>query len=237
MDLHLKGKNAVITGASQGIGKAIAKALAKEGVRIFATARSKPMLAALKDEIELEGGDSPVVLEVNFLEANAPEVIFESAIKSLGTVDILINNIGRSRPVEIIGTEDEWQTGMDLDFNRHRQLTELFLPQFIAKKSGSILNVTSMYELRSVNISAIAKASIVSWSKQLSWPLGRNEVRINCLQPGLIDTANTQRVFSVESRKVFSDAEIPLGDFGTPRTWQTWQLTYRHRSRSISLDP
>ena len=216
MDLKLKGKKAVITGASQGIGKSISKALAKEGVKVFGIARTQSLLTTLKDEIVEEGGEEAIIADIDFLDTKGPQTIYEKAMQSLGDVDILINNIGRSRAVNVIGSDEEWQTGMDLDFNRHRQLTEAFLPHFVSKKSGSVLNVTSMYELRSVNISAVAKASIVAWSKQLSWFLGQHGVRINCLQPGLIDTANTQRIFTAEARKSFSDAEIPLGDFGSP---------------------
>jgi 3-oxoacyl-[acyl-carrier protein] reductase len=68
-----------------------------------------------------------------------------------------------------------------------------------------------------VNVSAVAKASIAMWSKQLSAQLGKHGIRINCLQPGLLDTANVRRIFTAEARKEFAAREIPLGDFGEPQ--------------------
>jgi len=67
------------------------------------------------------------------------------------------------------------------------------------------------------NVSSIAKAAIVMWSKQLAGQLGQHGIRVNCLQPGLIDTANTRRIFTAEERKAYSTSEIPLGDFGEPQ--------------------
>lgn len=103
-----------------------------------------------------------------------------------------------------------------LDFDRHRQLTQKLLPHFIARRQGAILNIASTYELRSVNGSAVAKAAIAVWSKQLAGQLGQYGIRINCLQPGLIDTENVRRIFTQEERKKIAEQEIPLGDFGEP---------------------
>lgn len=127
------------------------------------------------------------------------EKIAAAALSNLGYVDILVNNAGRSRP---------------LDFDRHRQLTQQLLPQFMERRQGAILNITSTYELRTVNASAVAKAAIVVWSKQLSGQLGRYGIRVNSLQPGLIDTENIRRFFTDEQRKEYAEREIPLGDFG-----------------------
>ncbi|HEY0770924.1 MAG TPA: SDR family oxidoreductase [Sphingobacteriaceae bacterium] len=216
MDLYLNGKTALITGASQGIGRAIAKELGREGVKVFVTARNETLLNTLKEEIVAEGGIEPVILSQNFVTPDAPHKIAEAALSALGHLDILVNNAGRSRALDVIGPEDEWQAGMTLDFDRHRQLTQQLLPHFMKREQGSILNITSTYELRSINASAVAKASIVVWSKQLAGELGRYGIRVNCLQPGLIDTANTRPLFPAEERRKFAELEIPLGDFGQP---------------------
>lgn len=217
MDLHLKGKTAVVTGASQGLGRAIAKELAMEGVKVLVTARNEDLLNSLKDEIAVASGVEPVTFVQDFVAPDGPQRIAAAALSSLGHVDILINNTGRSRPLEVDGPEEEWTAAMTMDFDRHRQLTQQLLPHFMERKQGSILNIISTYELRSVNASAVAKASIVVWSKQLSGQLGQYGIRINCLQPGLIDTANIRRVFSSDERKAFAVREIPLGDFGEPQ--------------------
>jgi len=217
MDLYLKGKTAVVTGASQGMGRAITKELAMEGVKVLATARREDLLNSLREEIAAAGGVEPVTFVQDFVAAEAPQKIAAAALSGLGQVDILINNAGRSRPLDLIGAEEEWAASMTLDFDRHRQLTQQLLPHFISRKQGAILNITSTYELREVNASAVAKASIVVWSKQLSMQLGQHGIRINCLQPGLIDTNNIRRFFPGNERSEFAGREIALGDFGEPQ--------------------
>ena len=217
MDLYLKGKTAVVTGASQGLGRAIAKELAIEGVKVLATARNEELLKSLQEEVVAAGGVEPVIFIQNFVAPDAPQKIAAAALLNLGQVDILINNTGRSQPLDVVGADEAWSESMTMDFDRHRQLTQQLLPHFIERKQGAILNITSTYELRSVNVSAVAKASIVMWSKQLSAQLGKHGIRINCLQPGLLDTANVRRIFTAEARKEFAAREIPLGDFGEPQ--------------------
>lgn len=216
MDLHLTGKTAIVTGASQGIGRAIAKQLAMEGVRVFATARNEARLKLLKEEIVDAGGVEPVIFGQDITGADGPEMISAAAFSALGEIDILINNAGQSAPVDIVAPEQPWVESMALDFDRPRQLTQLLLPHFIARKQGVILNLASSYELRSVNVSAVAKAAVVVWSKQLSRTLGQHGIRVNCLQPGLIDTNNIRKFFPGDERNKFAQREIALGDFGTP---------------------
>jgi len=217
MDLYLKAKTAVISGASQGFGRAIAKELALEGVKVFATARNEELLKSLKEEIVATGATEPVTFVQDFMHPDAPGNIAKAALAELGYVDILINNAGQSRALSVTGSEEEWEAGMTLDFDRHRQVTQQLLPHFMERKEGVILNITSTYELRSINASAVAKASIAVWAKQLAGQLGRYGIRVNSLQPGLIDTANTRRLFTSEERKAFAAREIPLGDFGMPQ--------------------
>ncbi|NLR82384.1 SDR family NAD(P)-dependent oxidoreductase [Chitinophaga eiseniae] len=216
MDLYLNGKTAVVTGASQGFGRAITKELAIEGVKVLAIARNKNLLDTLQEEIILAGGVAPVVMVQDLMAPDAPQLIAAAALSNLGQVDILINNAGRSQPVDVVGAADAWQQSMTLDFERPRQLTEQLLPHFMARKQGVILNITSSYELRSINVSAVAKASLVAWSKGLAGQLGQYGIRVNSLQPGLIDTNNIRRFFSGEARAEFAGNEIPLGDFGEP---------------------
>lgn len=217
MDLHLKGKTAVVTGASQGIGRAIVKELAREGVRVFATARNEELLNSLQAELAAESAVVPVIFAQNFVAPDGPGRIAQAALTALGEVDILINNAGQSRPVDITGPEQPWADSMALDFDRPRQLTQELLPHMVARRQGVILNLTSTYELRSINVSAVAKASMAVWSKQLASQVGQYNIRVNTLQPGLIDTSNIRPYFSDEERTAFAAQEIPLGDFGQPQ--------------------
>jgi 3-oxoacyl-[acyl-carrier protein] reductase len=216
MDLYLKGKTAVVSGASQGIGKSITITLALEGVKVLAVSRNEKLLKDLQEKIRTAGGIEPIILVQDFVATDAPQKIAAAAISHLGHVDILVNNAGQSRALSVVGAEEEWAAAMTLDFDRHRQLTQQLLPHFMERKQGAILNITSTYELRSVNASAVAKASIAAWSKQLAGELGPLGIRVNCLQPGLIDTANIRRVFKEDEITPFAEKEIPLGKFGTP---------------------
>ncbi|MEC5144024.1 SDR family oxidoreductase [Chitinophaga sp. 212800010-3] len=216
MDLYLKGKTAVVTGASQGIGRAIVKQLALEGVTVFATARNNDLLNSLKEEVTAAGRTTPITFVQDFMAADAAQHIAAAALNALGHVDILVNNTGRSQPLDITGADEAWNDSLTLDFNRHRQLTQALLPHMMERKQGAILNITSTYELGSINASAVAKAATAVWAKQLSVQLGKYGIRVNSLQPGLIDTNNIRRFFPGDERKKFADQEIALGDFGTP---------------------
>ncbi|CAN7779983.1 SDR family oxidoreductase [Caballeronia sp. LjRoot34] len=217
MDLQLNGKTALVTGASQGLGRAIAKTLAAEGVKILATARNEALLASLSHEIVEAGGVKPEVLLQDFMAADAPERIAAAAMSRLGHVDILVNNAGGSRPMDIDAPEEQWVEGMTLNFDRHRQLTQKLLPQFIERRSGSILNLSGNLEPEVVNAAMVAKAGLVVWAKGLSEQLGQYGVTVNCVQPGLIDTAQIRRLYPGDERRKFAEREIALGDFGEPQ--------------------
>lgn len=217
MELYLKEKTAIVAGASQGIGRAIAKELAIEGVRVLAVGRNKHLLRSLAEEVEAAGGVTPLEMVQDLAAADSSVEIAKVALSELGKVDILINNAGRSQPLDVIDVDEKWTESMTLEFERPRQLTQALLPQFIERKQGVILNTISTYELKTINASAIAKTALVAWSKQLSGQVGRHGIRVNCIQPGLIDTENTRRIFNNEQRRTFAEREIALGDFGEPQ--------------------
>lgn len=214
MDLRLKGRTAVVTGASQGLGRAIALELAREGVKVFGTARNNDLLKSFKEEAVAAGGPEPAIFSKEFTNPEAPKEIGAAALAALGHVDILINNAGASQPVGPVAPEEDWEFGMNLGFNRQRQLTQEFLPQMMERKQGSILNITGTTEPMQINVSATSKAAIVVWSKGLSRQIGKYGITINCLQPGLLDTAQIRRLFPGDERRKFAEREIALGDFG-----------------------
>ncbi|MHC2086628.1 SDR family NAD(P)-dependent oxidoreductase [Methylobacterium sp. CM6244] len=216
MDLQLNGKTALVTGASQGLGRAIVKALAAEGVRVFATARNPELLACLATEIGRDGGVVPTVFEQDFMAEDGPKRIAEAALSALGPLDILVNNAGGSRPMAIDAPEEQWIEGMTLNFDRHRQLTQALLPNFLARKAGSIVSISGNLEPEVVNAAMVAKAGLVVWSKGLSEQLGQHGITVNCIQPGLIDTAQIRRLYPGDERRKFAEREIAMRDFGEP---------------------
>lgn len=217
MDLHINGKTALVTGASQGLGRAIVKSLAREGVTVFATARNSELLASLANEVETDGGTRPFIFEQDFVAPDGPQKIADAALAALGHVDILVNNAGGSRPMDIDAPEDQWVEGMTLNFDRHRQLTQKLLPNFIGRKQGAIISLSGNLEPEVVNAAMVAKAGLVVWSKGMSEQLGPYGVTVNCVQPGLIDTAQIRRLYPGDERAKFASREIALRDFGEPQ--------------------
>jgi 3-oxoacyl-[acyl-carrier protein] reductase len=216
MELGLKGKTAVVTGASMGLGRAISKSLALEGVKVLAVARTESLLQQLQDEIVAEGGERPHVLAQDFVAKAGPVKISAAAHELLGHVDILVNNAGGSRPLPIMASDEEWEEAYTLNFERHRQLTQLLLPGMIERKSGRIISISGTQEPDHVNAAAVAKAGIVIWSKGLSHQVGKFGITVNCVEPGLLDTQQIRRLYPGEERRKFAEREISLGDFGEP---------------------
>ena len=212
--MDFQNKVVVITGGSDGIGKALVQLFLSKAAKVATCGRNADRLYSLQQEF---AGRALHAVVADVSKEDDCNRFIETTVKAFGGIDILINNAGRSRPLDVVGAEDEWTAAMTLDFDRHRQLTQQLLPQFMEHRQGTILNIISTYELRSINASAVAKASIAAWSKQLASQLGPHGIRVNCLQPGLIDTANIRPFFPGDERRKFAEREIPLGDFGEPQ--------------------
>jgi 3-oxoacyl-[acyl-carrier protein] reductase len=116
----------------------------------------------------------------------------------------------------IDASEDQWVEGMTLNFDRHRQLTQELLPNFLEQRSGSIVSISGNLEPEAVNAAMVAKAGLVVCSKGLSEQLGQHGITVNCVQPGLIDTAQIRRFYPGDERRKFAEREIALRDFGEP---------------------
>jgi 3-oxoacyl-[acyl-carrier protein] reductase len=212
MDLGIQGKTALVTGASAGIGRGIAKALAAEGVRLAVTARRRERLEALEEET----GAKLVIIEQDFMAEGAPQKIAEAALKGLGSVGILVNNAGGSRPFTVEASEAQWEEAMTLNFTRQRQLAHALLPQMQARKWGRIVNITGKSEPEGVNGAFAAKAAMHAWAKGLSREVGRHGITVNCIPPGRIMSEQIERNYTPEFRKWQAENEIPMGRYGEP---------------------
>ena len=211
MDLGIKGKCALVTGASMGIGRATAVALAKEGVKLAVAARRKNLL----EDLQKETGPL-VIIEQDFLAEGAPQRIAEAALKGLGRVDILVNNAGGSRRFTLESTDEQWEVALTLNFRRHRQLTHALLGQMMEHKWGRIINVTGKSEPEGLNGAFAAKAAMHSWAKGLSREVGRHGITVNSIPPGRIDSEQIRRNYSPERRAKEEREDIPLGEYGKP---------------------
>lgn len=216
MELHLKGKTALVTGASMGIGRAIAKGLAAEGVKVCITARRGQLLKALADEIVAAGGPEPHISIIDIMEADAPQRLSQDALTGLGRVDILINCAGGSRPLPIDAPEAKWEEAMTLNFTRVRQLTHALLPSMIQQQWGRIINITGKQEQERLNAAYSAKAGVHAWAKGLSKEVGKYGITINSIPPGRILSEQILRNNPEPVRKEFAERHIPVGRFGEP---------------------
>ncbi len=216
MDLQLQGRGALVTGASAGIGRAIARQLAREGVRVAVTGRRLEQLESLAAEIASEGGAKPVVIVHDALTGDYVEKVAARASEGLGSVEILVNNAGGSRAFGKDATEEQWSEAMTLNFTRHRQLTQRLLPAMIAKGWGRIINITGKSEPEGINGAFCAKAGIAAWSKGLSREVGKHGITANCIAPGRIMSDQIRRNYTPEYREWQSEHEIPMGRYGEP---------------------
>lgn len=216
MDLGLSKKTALVTGASSGIGRAIAFALAAEGVHVAIAARRLDRLTELADEIESAGGVRPVLIGADFLEPMAPIAIGKAAIDGLGSVGILVNNAGGSRKFSLESTDADWEEALTLNFVRHRQLTMELLPGMIGAHWGRIINITGKSEPEGLNGAFAAKAAMHSWAKGLSREVGRFGITVNSVPPGRIMSEQILRNYTPEYREWQSEHEIPVGEYGQP---------------------
>lgn len=219
MDLELTGKTALVTGASSlGIGRAIANALAAEGVRLCITARRRELLDELAAEIVAAGGKKPHVVALDIMAEDGPARLASEALAGLGRIDILANCAGGGGGKFAIDTpEATWQREITLNYTRVRQLTLSVVPGMVKNKWGRIISITGKSEPpRGLYGATAPKAALHGFSKGLSNEIGRHGVTVNCIAPGKIMSEQIRRKHNEKERNQFADSEIPMGRYGTP---------------------
>ncbi len=217
MDLQLQGKTALVTGASMGIGRAIAKMLAAEGVRCAVVARRRALLDQLAAEIGQAGHPAPAVIEADVLPEASPRKIAAEALSALGRIDILVNSAGGSRSLPIDAPEERWTEALTLNFTRLRQLTHAVLPGMMQSQWGRIVNITGKSEPEGLNAAFPSKAAVHAWSKGLSREIGRHGITINCIPPGRIMSEQIRRNYPEDYRREHAQKEIPWAATASPR--------------------
>jgi len=215
----LKGRVALVTGASSGLGTQFAKALADNGAAVVLVARRADRLKALKDEIEAKGGKA-IAAEADVTDSAAMTRAFDAAEKAFGTVTILVNNAGIAhggRAVEM--SPEEWRkvlsTNLDSVFFWAQEASRRILA---AKKQGAIVNIASVLGLavsKGAVAYAAAKAGVVQVTKALAVELAFKGVRVNAIAPGWFVTEMNDDYLSGEAGDAIK-REIPMGRFGNP---------------------
>jgi 3-oxoacyl-[acyl-carrier protein] reductase len=215
MDLELKSRTAVVTGASIGIGRAIARGLAQEGVRVVGVARRKELLDTLVTEVKAAGGTViPVIQDI--VAEGAADKLAATAIAELGHVDILVNNAGGSRPLPVDAPDSAWDEAITLNFTSYRKVAHALLPQMIKRNWGRIINITGKSEPEGLNAAFAAKAAVHAWAKGLSREVGTHGITVNSIPPGRIMSEQIRRLYPEPERQALSDTEISVGRYGEP---------------------
>jgi 3-oxoacyl-[acyl-carrier protein] reductase len=205
----LEGKVALVTGASRGIGRAIAEELARHGAKVVGTATSEPGAAKVP-------GIGKVL---NVRDAAQMDSVVESIQKELGEIQILVNNAGITRDNLALRMKDaEWDEVIETNLRAIFRLSRAVMRGMMKARWGRIINITSVVGASGnpgqANYAA-AKAGVVGLTKTLARELGSRNITVNCVAPGFIDTDMT-RALSDDQRKALLE-QIPLGRLGTPQ--------------------
>jgi len=218
MDLQLRDRIALVTGASEGIGAGMVRVLAAQGVTVVATARREERLLALADEVERSGGTRPYAIAADITDAAALDSMLAQAARLAGTIDILINAVGGARPTALSEGDAGWEEAFALNFTPARRVTHALLPAMQAQGWGRIINISGSMEPRSLNAATAAKGALHLWAKGLASELAAQGITVNTLQPGRINSEQVrEKLHPTEAaRQAFIKQNIPIGYFGEP---------------------
>lgn len=209
----LKGKTALVTGASGGIGAAIAKSLAAAGARVAISGTNMDKLNALKAEL----GDA-VIVAADLSNPEAVAGLVDAAEKELGQLDILVNNAGLTRDTLAIRMKDEdWDSVLNVNLRAAFILARAALKGMMKRRTGRIISISSIVGTTGnpgqANYAA-SKAGLVGMSKALAAEVASRNVTVNCVAPGFIATNMTDALNDEQKNKI--NEKIPAGRMGTP---------------------
>ncbi len=229
MDLGLKGKTALLTGASSGLGLATAKTLAAEGVRIAINSRSAEHLAQARAELDHLGAEI-LTLPADITDPQAPARLVAETVEAFGGLDLLFTNSGGPPPMTFEEVDDStWQRAIDLAFLSHVRLIRAALPHLKLSSSPAVLTVTSVsvkQPIPSLVLSNSVRAATVGLTKTLALELGAEGIRFNSILPAGTGTERMEQLLadraarngtSLEAERQKQNQVSALGRMGTPQ--------------------
>jgi NAD(P)-dependent dehydrogenase (short-subunit alcohol dehydrogenase family) len=209
MDLGLKGKRAIVTGGSQGIGKAIARVLAAEGADVAIVARRKEPLEAAARELSAESGRKVIALPADVTDRAQVQAMVEQAAAALGGLHILVNSgsapggsANATGPIETV-VDEELLYDFNVKYVGALRCARAAIPHLKAQGWGRIINISGTNARTAGNLSGGARnASLVHLTKTLAVQLGRSGITVNCIHPGITRTERTPKLMAARAAEL-----------------------------------
>ncbi len=214
-DVVMQGQVALVTGATRGIGKAIAAELQRRGMKVVGTATSPAGAETITAALSAGGGRG-VVLDVN--DAAAGEALVDAIVKEFGALHVLVNNAGITRDTLSMRMKDEdWDAVLDTNLKSVFKLSRAVIRPMMKQRYGRIVSITSVVgasgNAGQANYAA-AKAGVAGMTRSLARELGSRGITVNCIAPGFIETDMTRALSEQQTGALMS--QIPLGRLGRP---------------------
>jgi 3-oxoacyl-[acyl-carrier protein] reductase len=211
---RLDGRPALVTGASGGIGAAIARSLHEQGAIVALSGTRRDALEALATEL----GERALVCPADLRDAAEPDALIEAAEAAIGPLHILVNNAGMTRDMLALRMRDaDWQAVLDIDLSAPFRLARATLRGMLRRRAGRIINISSIVgatgNAGQANYAA-AKAGLVGMSKALAQEVASRGITVNVVAPGFVVTAMTDALSDAQKTKLAES--IPLGRLGLP---------------------
>ncbi len=211
----LKDKKALITGASGGIGKELARVLVEYGAEVCISGRNVKELNELKKSL----GNKPHIVPCDLSNKNEISELVSKSEEALGQIDILVNNAGITKDNVFLRMSDqEWEDVLNINLHSTFNILKLITKGMVKRKFGRIINISSVVGATGgagqVNYSA-SKAGLIGLTKSLSQELATRNITVNCIAPGFIETPMTEKLD--DNRKDIIISSIPANRIGTPK--------------------
>lgn len=208
----LSGKIALVTGATGGIGEAIAKALVDAGAKLALSGRRVEKLEALQNEL----GDAAMVFQADLGASGAASALVKQVEEAMGGIDILVNNAGLTRDgLSMRMKEEDWSQVLDVNLTAPFQLAQATQRGMMKRRAGRVINIASVVGVTGnpgqCNYVA-SKAGMIGWSKAMAQEVASRGITVNCIAPGFIASAMTDALTDDQKDKI--NATIPAGKMG-----------------------
>ncbi|MDN7123637.1 3-oxoacyl-ACP reductase FabG [Pseudidiomarina terrestris] len=214
MTTTMQGQVALVTGASRGIGKAIAEQLVAQGVKVVGTATSDKGAAAISDYLGADGEG----MQLNVTDADSVAKVLSSIDEKYGQLDILVNNAGITKDNLLMRLkDDDWDAVLDTNLKSVYRICKAVMRGMMKRRHGRIINISSVVGTTGnpgqTNYCA-AKAGLVGFTKALAQEIAARGITVNCVSPGFIDTDMTKSLTDDQKQAIF--ANIPAARLGNP---------------------